>query len=69
MPDSSSIALALGQVEEAMGALDDGLPDCRPRAVEALVRARNLLLQATASAAARVPIAHYTPISEEKAGP
>ena len=49
MRDVPHIALALGQVEEAMGVLDDGAPDCRQRAVEALVRARNFLLQAMRS--------------------
>ena len=48
MADMTNIVLALGQVEEAMGALDDGAPECRQRAVEASVRARNFLLQVIA---------------------
>lgn len=61
-----SVALALGQVEEAMGILDDGRDDCCQRSCEALVRARNFLLQAITADAARVPLAHYGPITAEE---
>jgi hypothetical protein len=61
-----NIALALGQIEEAMGLLDDGFPNYRLRAAEVLMRTRRLLLQAAAEDDARVPLAHYTPITAEE---
>jgi hypothetical protein len=58
-----SVALALGQVEEAMGALDD---NDRQGCCDALVRARNFLRLAAVVADARVPVAHYTPLRREE---
>ncbi len=67
-----SIALALGQVEEAIGFLTDR-PHPSPAyiraACRALLCARDALAKATESSAARVPVAHYTPIVAEEAGP
>lgn len=60
-----NLALGIGQVEEAMGALDD---NDRQGACEALVRARQFLLRAAELAASRVPLAHYAPITDEEAG-
>jgi hypothetical protein len=58
-----NIALALGQIEEAMGLLDDGFPNYRLRAAEVLMRARRFLLQAAAEDDARVLVALHTPIT------
>ncbi len=61
-----SIPLALGQIEEAMGLLEDAGTDATPRVYEALALAREYLALATASPVARVPVAHYTPITAEE---
>jgi hypothetical protein len=65
-----SIALALGQIEEAMGILEDPWPDAAATdilaAYEALVLARQYLAEATAAEAARVPVALYAPITAEE---
>ncbi len=58
-----NIALALGQIEEAMGLIEDP-PFLYPEAAyQALVRARDFLAEASAADVARVPVAHYTPIT------
>jgi hypothetical protein len=61
-----SVALALGQLAEAMGLLEDAGDDATPGVYLALARTRGLLIRAAAAEAARVPQAHYTPITAEK---
>jgi hypothetical protein len=61
-----STALALGQIEEAMGMIEEGN---RSGALLALAVARALLEAATAAVAARVPVAHHAPITDEEAAP
>lgn len=64
-----SIAMARGQVDEAMRLLED----CRRDdwrvglAYKAIERARDFLAAASAAGAARVPLAHYAPITDEEA--
>jgi hypothetical protein len=68
-PPMSRAALALGQIEEAIGALDEGGPDCRQQASACLQIARLLLLEAHRAAdAVRAPPALLTPITDEEAG-
>ena len=62
-----SIALALGQIEEGIGMLED-YPGRPPGLYQVLERTRNFLLQAAAADAARVPLALYTPITAEEVG-
>ncbi len=74
-----NIALALGQIEEAMGQVldayqaliasrirDEPVMDLLDHASLALMRAREFLDHATAAEAARVPVAFYTPITAEE---
>jgi hypothetical protein len=67
-----SIALALGQLEEAIGVLETdpssyrALLQDRVTALAALYRLRTFLLQATAAEAARVAVALYTPITAKE---
>ncbi len=64
-----NIALALGQIEEAMGLLEDAGTDATPRVYEVLALAREYQVQAIAEYAARVPVAHCTPINAEEVEP
>jgi hypothetical protein len=62
-----SVALALGQLEEAMGRLKDSDGYyCPIDAYDALVRVRELLAQEITASAARVPVALYTPITAKE---
>ena len=76
-----SIALTLGQIEEAIGmnevmrslVPEDAIgTDAHVAIVNqrlALLRARDYLAAAVAADAARVPVAHYTPITAKEVGP
>jgi hypothetical protein len=57
-----TIALARGQIEEAMALLEDAGSAAPPGLYAALVRARDFLAQAAEMSAARLPMAHYTPM-------
>jgi hypothetical protein len=59
----NNIALALGQIEEAMGMVEAGN---RSAALLALAIARALLEAAIVSESARVPLADFTPITAEE---
>ncbi len=65
-----NIALALGQIEEIDGLIEDACfvgDDARLLAVrKALARVREYLAEAATADAARVPIAHYTPVTAEE---
>jgi hypothetical protein len=61
-----NIALAIGQIEEAMGMLDAAGDDATPGVHLVLARVRGLLVRDIAASAARVPLAHYTPITAEE---
>ena len=61
-----SIALAIDQLEKAIGQLKDGN---KSHALVALIRAREYLARENEAAGARVPIAHYTPFSAKEAEP
>jgi hypothetical protein len=61
-----SIALAIDQLEEAIGQVKDGN---KPRALAALIRARTYLARENEAADARVAVAHYTPISAKEVEP
>ncbi len=64
-----SIALALGQLEEVRGLLIESPYPTPPGTYAALERAMVFLDQAIVASAARVPVAHYTPITVEEVGP
>ncbi len=71
MPDVGSvgIALARGQIEEAIGFLTDHSPPSPAfirAAYRALLCAREALARAVEAEAARVPMALYTPIGRRK---
>jgi hypothetical protein len=61
-----SIALAIGQLEEAIGQLKDGN---KSHALVALIRVREYLAREKDAAGARVAVAHYTPFSAKEAEP